>query len=214
MKRLFVLGGLPILALSLLSALPAHAATTCTGTLSGAVSGPVTVPAGQTCTLNGATVDSGGVQVGANATLNSTNSDINGNVLTNGGTLHLCGGTVTGFVQAINGPSAQFSTLTGNGSCSALTITGSVDMSRNLNGPAIHGANIGGTLTDGYNRHGTDVQNSTIGGSLIYNNNDQAGGFNAVVNNQVHGSITCANNTPGPVHSGNTAGGTVTGQCA
>src|SRR5438309_923071 len=78
-KLLIALTGAALIAGAGALVVPAAAATTCTGALSGSVSGPVTVPSGHLCTLDHANV-SGAVNVNPGGRLFIKDSLIDGSV--------------------------------------------------------------------------------------------------------------------------------------
>ncbi len=188
---------------------PAGAATTCTTTLTGMVSGPVVVPSGAICTLNGATV-SGNVLVQPGGTFHATDTTINGSLTSDNATTNngVCRGTITGSVSITNSRPNSDWDLLGGGS-----IIGFVFPCTSAG--ALH---IGGSVRRSGNRGDTDLAFATIAGSVTTTDNVPPSGDTVDIDgNTIGGSLFCSGNVPAPTNSGfpNTVAGARSGQtCA
>ena len=169
---------------------PASAATTCKGQqLGGALSGPVTVPAGATCILTADNV-SGSVNVNPggrlwirdNSTINgSVNSDQAGTDTTNGDipfSVEICNSHITGSVNITRATSNVWVGDPDIG-CDGNTIDGSVTLNSNDVGPELINNIIKSSVTVNSNHGSThdedqsaEVAGNTITGSLNCAGND------------------------------------------
>jgi feruloyl esterase len=172
-----------------------HAAnTSCTGTLSGSVTGNIVVPVGASCTLSDATV-TGDVQVLQNAslTVDATQqpTTINGNVLANQCASALLEGGVTVSASVQIEQCAQPSGFVGPG----VKIGGDFQC---INNGGSCQADLG------------DVQGSV----QIQGNNSSAASDISLVS--VGGNLQCQGNTPAPTHTfgPDFVAGNLQGQCA
>ena len=193
MRRVLCLAGLACSAAVLVWAPAAVAGeVTCTGgpttPLTGKIAGNVVVPAGASCRIQG---------------------------------------TVSGNVTAFTGAQVGIrpgSTVRGNYTCNSClfadlhgsTIAGNVVISGETDGSFIDGSTIKGNLqidssdADGDSFSiGMAALPNKIGGNLSFTNNT---GPSSIVNNAIAGYLTCQNNAPPPVSSGNTAE-SIRGQC-
>ena len=170
------------------------AATSCTSTLSGSITGNIVVPIGASCTLSDATII-GKVQVLQNAslTIDATQqpTTINGNVLANQCASALLKGGVTVSASVQIRQCAQLSGFVGPG----VKIGG--DFQCVNNGGSCQ-ANLG------------DVQGSV----QVQGNNSSAASDISLVS--VGGDLQCQGNTPAPTHSfgPDFVSGNLQGQCA
>ena len=172
-----------------------HAAnTSCTGTLSGSVTGNVVVPNGASCTLSAATV-TGDVQVGQNAILTVD--------------ARQQATTIVGNVQANRCASALLE--------GGVTVNGSVQIQQCVqqSGFAGPGVKIGGDFQCINNGGGCQADLGDVHGFVqIRGNNSSAASDISLVS--VGGSLECHGNTPPPTHTfgPDFVAGSLQGQCA
>ena len=195
----------------------AGSGTTCTSTLAPGTYGHVSVPDGAVCIIGaGPLTIRGGLDVGAGATFifgDEESPNVNA--------------TISGGVRSHNAGSVQihFSTINGG-----ITLQGGAGPN---GGPfefapgfsptwnTIEDSRINGAvLISGYNGFWQGFIRNTVNGGVTFNNNtvDDPDG-NEVVTNTIHGSMSCAGNTPAPQvgDSGgedNVVTGATSGQCA
>lgn len=189
-------GTLALPALWSIAPLTAHAASTCTQTISGAHSGVINVAAQQRLCLTGAVQD-GAVNVAPNGALTVTSSTITGAVTLKGGftSFRFCSSqTVRGAISATGGKKAVViggSGLMGSLLCPFNIIDGAVTLNANLSGVKLAFNSIGGAVTASANLGGTTISGNRIGGRL-----------------------TCTSNIPAPTNAGvaNAVGGGRSGQ--
>ena len=99
------------------------------------------------------------------------------------------------------------------------SILGSVSLTGTTVFAGFQGTVIGGTLVVANSNavNGIGLFSNTVAGSVLVQNNKTSGaGSDEIQNNTIGGSLVCAGNTPAPVDFGvpNTVGGAKVGQCA
>lgn len=170
----------------------ATGAPSCTTTVAGSRSGPLTVSSGVTC-LDGATI-SGPVVVRAGAGLYASRSRLTGPMTASGAVdVLLCDTTVSGPLSLTGGSRVWVGNR--NGDCGPVTVHGSVTVT----------GTTGRTTIDGATLHGpVRLKNNTGPTAPI------------VAGNRVGGPLSCSGNSPAPDNDGrpNTVLGPKTGQCA
>src|SRR5216683_4162129 len=179
----------------LAGAVSVYAATTsCTGALSGSITGNIVVPNGASCTLSDATV-TGDVQVLQNATLavDATQQPT----------------TIDGNVQANHCASALFE--------GGVTVTGSVQIQQcaQRSGFVGPGIKIGGSFQCVDNGGGCQADLGDVHGFVqIQGNNASAASDISLIS--VGGNLQCSGNTPPPTHAfgPDFVSGNLQGQCA
>lgn len=170
----------------------------CTRSLTGNVTGPVTVAAGESvCIANARVV--GPITVNPGGALTVDNSRVTNGVAVNGAAfIRVCGSQVAAPMgdrsRGLAITNTPVSVRIGDpaAGCAANTVAGDVMLTGNTAGVAL-GAN-------------------TVAGNVTVNNN---AGPTVIKANQIQASLACADNSPVPTNVGqpNTAG-TKTGQCA
>jgi feruloyl esterase len=170
-----------------------HAAnTSCTGTLSGSITGDVVVPNGASCTLSNATV-TGDVQVRQNAslTIDATEQPT----------------TIGGNLEAIGCASALLE--------GGVTVTGNVQIERcsQQSGFIGPGVKIGGNFQCVSNAGACEAELGAVQGSVQLQRNNAAADISLV---SVGGNLECGGNTPAPTHDfgPDFVTGILQGQCA
>jgi hypothetical protein len=172
----------------------------CTTTLTGNVTGPLTVGAGQTLCLNSARV-TGGVTVQAGGSLVVRSSNVDGGIVaTSPLFFSLCGSKVTAI--------ATNPTL----AVSVSGATGAVELGDPANGCPLN--QFSGGVTLDRNQSGLTMNGNQMAGNISVTNN--TGGSITVGGNLLSGSLSCTGNVPNPTNGGSTnnAFGGKTGQCA
>ncbi|MFJ2033943.1 family 20 glycosylhydrolase [Streptosporangium sp. NPDC087985] len=162
----------------------------CTKTIIGPHSGPLTVSSGVTC-LDDATI-TGPVTVRAGAGLYASGSEVRGPLTASGAVdVLLCGTTVSGPATLTGGARAWLGNHKGD--CAPATIKGPVRVT-----------GMTGQVT---------IDGSTVSGPLVLQDNTAA---TIVAGNHIGGPLSCAGNSPAPTNAGepNTASGPKSGQCA
>jgi feruloyl esterase len=170
----------------------AHAASTsCTGTLSGSITGNIVVPSGATCTVSDATV-TGDVQVLQNASLTVD--------------ARQQPTTIDGNIQAHQCASALLE--------GGVTVNGSVEIAQcaQKSGFVGPGIKIGGNFQCINNAGGCEAELGDVHGSV------QVQGSNSsdISLVSVGGNLQCGGNTPAPTHAfgPDFVSGSLQGQCA
>ncbi len=178
---------------ALVGAATAYAAnTSCTGALSGSITGDVVVPNGASCTLSNATV-TGDVQVRQNAslTIDATEQPT----------------TIGGNVAAIGCASALLE--------GGVTVTGDLQIERcsQQSGFIGPGVKIGGNFQCLSNAGACEAELGTVQGSVQLQRNNAASDISLV---SVGGNLQCGGNTPVPTHNfgPDFVAGSLQGQCA
>lgn len=190
---------------------------TCTTTITGNHSTPITVSSGLTCLVNA--TQAGQVTVAAGAALSVTGSTISGSVTaTNPAGITYCGSTQSGnlTVTGATGPVVLGGALP-DGPCAADTISGSVTVTGASAPVTVTGLREAGTLTLENDTAGVDLEGGQINGPVhVSDNTATAPAAITVAGVVVTGSLYCTGNNPPPADNGsiNTVSGTATGQCA
>jgi hypothetical protein len=157
----------------------------CTGQMSGQITGNVTVATGAICDLEAAAVN-GNVSVQKGGSLRMQYSIADGNVVCDG-----CGGA-----NVLNS-----------------TVAGNLNVDSSASGATLYGNVVNGNLEVGESSAGTGaftiVSNYFVGKNLLFDSNT---GFATISGNAVAGSLDCSGNSPPPVSSLNTAA-SFKGQC-
>ena len=163
----------------------------CTTTITGTVSGPLTIGPGITCIEPGGVI-TGPVTVSAGAAALIQGAQLQGPLSAKGSaTLAVCGTTIGGNVDVAG---ATGPVLLGAGSaCAPDTFGGSVSLTGNTTGVVLAGGTISGAVSLTRNATAVVVAGNTIGGSL-----------------------SCDGNNPAPTDNGrpNTVTGLASGQCS
>jgi hypothetical protein len=208
------LGG-AVLGTTLLFGLPAVAAgstntTVCSTGLAAGTYQQVVVPAGASCISNGPVTIRGGVFVASGATF------VLGGDETTSST-----GTISGGVHATNPASVQIHFATISGGLQIQGGSGPVGGPFGITWNAIEDNRINGAVSiNGYDGFWFGFIRNHVNGSVSLNNNVLAeADANEYVTNTIHGSLTCAGNSPAPQigdseGSPNSVTGAKLGQCA
>ena len=175
----------------------------CDVTLTGQVSGPVTVTQ-STCASAGTTIN-GNVIVQPGGALGLSGAQVKGSISANGASyVQLCGDTVSGPVT-ISGSAGRV--LLGDGGDD-----GTAACAGNL---------VKGNITLMDNHAGVEVGSSTVLGNLVFNGTSGGGPVlediaPEIEANHVQGALSCTGNSPAPTNDGqpNTVAGARSGQCA
>ncbi len=192
--KLMLLSSVSLAALAAVSGGAKAANTVCNGSMTGAISGNVVVPAGGSCTLYQANV-AGNIQVSANATL---------------------------LVNGQEEWSQIAGTITAN-NCASTLLQGSVTVGQNVviqgctgtSGYAGPGIKIRGNFVCQNNQGPCEATLGEVAGNAqILNNRSTTPGDISL--NTVGGNLQCLSNAPAPTHAlgGEWAGGHLQGQCA
>ena len=191
---------------------------TCTTTITGNHSTPITVSSGLTCLVNA--TQAGQVTVEAGAALSVTGSAVSGSVTaTDPAGITYCGSTESGnlTVTGATGPVALGGTLPDGTACTADTISGAVTITGASAPVTVTGLTQAGTLTLENDTAGVTLDGSQLNGrAYVENNTATAPAVITVSGNAVTGSLYCTGNNPAPADNGsiNTVSGTATDQCA
>jgi hypothetical protein len=166
----------------------------CTQTLTGDVTGPVTVTSGQSVCVNNSRVI-GPVTVQAGGALTVNNSALTQGITSSGATFFkLCGSTVSGGLNVSNsaGPVIIGDASTG---CGTNRVSGNVTLTGNTRGLILDGNSVAGDVT----------VNNNSGIEIIVKNN-------TLKNNANNATLACSGNNPAPTVQGNSASN-FSGQC-
>lgn len=231
--RLAGLAGAASGVLALATASPASAvtATECSGTLTGTYAA-VVVPDGATCTLDGATVK-GNVTLGVGATLMADGATVRLNVKgVDAKTVQLIDTAVWGQIhlRRTTGP-----IIIGTAGCKVdpiadgninlqnnfgpiaicmMTVKNNIILHNNHKTIGVFGNTVGNNIqVVGNNNKAIRLRVNTVGGNLLMKGNLVSVAFQ-VKDNSMGGSAQCTGNDLAPTGSGNTAGGSLSGQCA
>jgi hexosaminidase len=164
----------------------------CTTTVTGTHSGPLTVSSGVTC-LVGATV-TGPLTVRTGAGLYASGSRVHGPLTASGAVdVLLCDTTVSRPVTLTRGLRVWLGNR--NGGCAPVTVSGPVTVTGTTGQVTIDGATVTGPVS---------LHNNKVSAAPI------------VAGNRIGGPLSCAGNSPAPSNDGipNTASGPKLGQCA
>ena len=184
--------------------------TTFTQTISGTVSGSLSITSGQLVLITGkvtgaVSVSSGGLEVDGGS--------IGGAVSASGASaLTLCGAKVGGAMSV--GASTGYVFIGGGTLCAPSSVSGAVSFSGNKAGLDVTNSSIGGAVSvSGNSGSGTELYGDTIGGALSVSGNTGSG--TEIAGNTIGGGLSCSGNSPSPTDAGvpNTAASR-SGQCA
>jgi IPT/TIG domain len=190
---------------------------TCTTTITGNHSTPITVSSGLTCLVNA--TQAGQVTVAPGAALSVTGSTISGSVTaTDPAGITYCGSTESGrlTITGATGPVVLGGTLP-DGACAADTISGAVTVTGASAPVTVTGLRQAGALTLENDTAGVDLEGGQINGQInVSDNTATAPAAIAVAGVVATGSLYCTGNNPPPTDNGsiNTVSGTATDQCA
>jgi hypothetical protein len=195
-----------------------YQAPTCTTTITGTNTKPLTVTSGLTCLVNA--TQSGHITVAAGAGLSVTDSTVNGTVTaTKPSEIIYCGSTEHGALSVTGsaGVVALGGTLSDNTPCGPDTIPSAVTVTGATAPVTIQGLHQSGTLTVENNTAGVVLEVSQVDGRVYVEHNTASAPTGiALAGNTVNGSLTCTGNNPAPNDEGgniNTVSGTASGQC-
>jgi hypothetical protein len=208
--RGLVLGAVGLaLAVGLPAPALAEGPASCSGTLATGTYGKVVVPEGAICTSDGPVTIRGGLFVGQGATF-VLGSDENPSPT----------GTISGGVHATNAASVQIHSATINGGVDLHGGSGPFGGPFDVTWNAIEDNQInGGATIEGYDGFWFGFIRNHVNGSVNLNDNVlQDPDANEYVTNVIHGSLSCAGNSPAPQvgdseGSPNQVTGAKTGQC-
>lgn len=183
MKKMFASIAIALVATAM-TALPAAADTTCTGTIGATtIDDNVIVPADATCTLDGTTVD-GNVLVGQRARLTVVGADISGNIQDDNSN--------AGAVEVRNSSTDNIQLDSGT----SLTVRNTL---------------VDGDLQFEQNRGPLVAHGNDINGNLQVNQNS---GGATITTNRIDGNLQCQSNSPAPTGGDNVVNGSAEGQCS
>jgi hypothetical protein len=193
-----------------------QAPASCTTTVTGTHSTPLTVTHGKTCLVNATQNEQ--VTVGPGASLSVTNSEINGTVTAaKAASITYCGSTENGIltVTGTTGAVTLGGTLPGGTACAGDTISGLITISGTAGQVTVSRLRESGTLTLSRNTGGVTLNGITLSG-LAYVQSNTGKQAVTVSGNSINGLLSCTGDAPAPKdnHTVNTVNGIATGQCA
>lgn len=205
LRRAFiaVLSLAPMITWTCISASPAAAATTCTGTVANIATDAVDVPSGARCTILGGRVG-GDVTVHPGSAFIANGTRISGQLSAYQATVQLTRVFVGGSVDLAQ--PVDFETSEGNFLIKVVACGSTVNGDFSVQGaPGFGSIRLGGSVCG-------SADGNTIGGNLVDSNN-QTSPVNEVAGNHIGGFLVCQGNSPAPIGGGNVAGVKV-GQCS